>query len=402
MADVARYASGPGVRTALNARRARHVRSAPRTKLDVWPRRTWLRWVVRLAFTAPGIALAVISSPTATAIATPNQALLDHLADIPWDRADAIWLGEIYPPISTLLAAAVAPFGGRLALGILGAVVAGIFIQKLVEIMIQRDFSLALTVTLTLALTANPLFMYTVTENFAATLGLAFFGLAVTDVVRFVAWRDTRAGFRAGLFLMLATLSDLTAIAYVLPLALAAPFLRLGRHGQRGARWANVLVIVYPTLAAIAAMLLLTWAFSGNPIGTLGEQLSSGYAERFATLGPLFTTPTGWLLAAPVLSAWLVALIVRRPGSILVSTIVFVAILAAYVGGLLPSGSAGNTFILMTMMAIALVPRPKTRIVFAALDGVALLQLAIAWLAAADRAIVVEWMRALASGLGLA
>lgn len=393
MSDVALLVPG--------ARRARHLRTIPRTRFDLWPRRTWLRWLIRLAFVAPGLAITILSAPAAAGLDTPNQQLLDHLETIPWDHADPAWLGEIYPPLSTLLAAAVAPFGGRVALGILGSIVAGIFIQKLVEIMVQRRFSFVLICVLTLALTANPLFMYTVTENLSGIMGLAFFGLAITDVVRFVAWRNTQSGFRAGLFLMLAALSDLTAIAYVVTAALTAPFLRLGRHEQPGARWANVLVIVYPTVAAVAAMLLLTWAFTGNPIGTLGERLTAGYGDRLASLGPLFASLDGWLLVAPVLSAWLVGLIVRRPGTIVVSTLVFVAILAAYVGGLSSSGSAGNTFLLMTMLAIALIPRPRTRLLFALLDAIAVIQIGIAWAAAVNRPVIVQWMAAFANGLGL-
>ena len=266
--------------------------------------------------------------------------------------------------------------------------------------MVQRRFPTRTVVILIVALGANPLFAYTATENFAAFLGLAFFGIAISDVVRFIAWRNTRSGFRAGMLLMLATLSDLSGLIYVMTSAVAAPFLRLARSNQKGARGANVLVIVYPTVSALAAIFFLTWVFTGDILNSFGEGILEGAPERFANLDDIIVSVNGLFLVLPVLSAWLIALIVRRPGSILVSTLVFVAILGAYVLGLLPSGSAGNTFILMTVMAIALVPTARERVTSLLVDIVALLQIGIAWGGALNREIVVSWMTAVAAAFG--
>ncbi len=372
-------------------------RRATRTRMDAFPRDPLLRWALRLALAVPYLLFAWISAATnaSSALNTPNQQLLDHVATIPWDRADPEWIGEIFPPISTLFATLLP--GGRAGLAVAGALVAGIFLQKLIEIMVQRRFFPTTIVILIVAIGANPLFAYTALENFAAFLGLAFFGIAASDVVRFVAWRNTRSGFRAGMLLMLATLSDLSGLLYVLTAAVAAPFLRLARAEQKGARGANVLVIVYPTVSALAAIFFINFVFTGSFFNSLGRGILEGTPERFATLGPLFLTLNGWLLLAPVLSAWLIALIVRRPGAILVSTLVFVAILGAFVAGLIPSGSAGNTFILMTVMAIALIPTARDKVTTILVDVVAVLQIVIAWAAAFNRPIVVDWMNAVAS-----
>ena len=69
-------------------------------------------------------------------------------------------------------------------------------------------------------------------------------------------------------------------------------------------------------------------------------------------------------------------------------------ILGSFVLGLIPSGSAGNTFILMTMMAIALIPTPRRRLLISLVDSVAALLVGVAWLTAFNRPIVVEWMNA--------
>jgi hypothetical protein len=372
--------------------RDRTRRRPERTRLDAFPRDPVFRWLVRLLFAVPYLIVAWAASQSAVTVRlyTPNHQLLVHIAHIDWNRADVTWIGDIFPPLSTLLAAVIP--GGETGLAIAGALVAGVFLQKILEIMVQRKFRPGMTAIMMLALAANPLFAYTVTENFAAFLGLAFFGLGIADIVRFVAWGNTQSGFRAGLFLMLATLSDLSGILYVLTAASAAPFLRLGRSHQQGARGANVLVIVFPTVAAIGAIAILNLIFIHRILGSTGRALIAGTADRFATLPHLFDHPSGWLLIAPVLSAWVIALIVRRPGSILVSTLVFFAILGAFVIGLIPAGSAGNTFILMTLMAIALVPTRKELITVVLMDVVAVLQIAIAWATAFNRDIVLQWM----------
>ncbi len=372
--------------------RNRSALRTSRTQLDAFPRDPIAKWILRALFSIPYLLVvwAASYSPVNAALVTPNHALLQHIARIDWNRADITWVGDIFPPLSTLLAAAIP--GGQIGLAVAGALIAGVFLQKILEIMVQRRFHTGTTVILMLALAANPLFAYTATENFAAFLGLAFFGLGIADMVRFVAWRNTQSGFRAGLFLMLAVLSDLSGFLYVLTAASAAPFLRLGRRHQPGARGANVLVIVFPSLAAIGAIMGLNWIFIGGPLGTVGARVVAGAPERFVAVGQLFGTPSGWLLVASVLSAWVIALIVRQPGSILVSTLVFLAILGGYVIGLIPAGSAGNTFLLMTMMAIALVPTRREFITVVLMDLVAVLQIVIAWGTAFNRDIVLQWM----------
>ncbi|MFC5501716.1 hypothetical protein ACFPJ4_05595 [Lysinimonas soli] len=378
--------------------RDRTDRRPDRTRLDAFPRDPLLRWALRLAFAVPYLLVAWVGSAGANLrLTTPNQQLIDRIATIDWNRADVSWISDIFPPLSTLLAAAIP--GGRAGLAVAGALVAGVFLQRILEVMVQRRFAVTTTVILMLALAANPLFAYNVTENFPAFLGLAFFGLGIADVVRFVAWGNTQSGFRAGLLLMLATLSDLSGVLYVLTAAAAAPFLRHRRADQVGARRANVLVIVFPTAAAIGAIGALNLIFTGRILGSLGRGLLAGVPERFETITAMFTSIDGLLLAAPVLSAWVIGLIVRRPGSIVVSTLVFVAVLGASTLGLVPSGSAGNTFILMTLMAIALIPTARERFTIALVDVVAVLQIAIAWAIAFNRPVVLDWMHALSTAL---
>lgn len=370
-----------------------------RTRLDPFPRRAWRRWLLRLVFAAPFLVVAGVSeaSPTVAALATPNQALIDRVAEIPWGDLQVSWIGQLYPPISTFIAAVVP---SRVGLAVLGALVAGVLLQKVLETLVQRHVVPSTTTLLIVALAANPLFFYTAIENFAGLLGLAFFGLAISDLMRFTVWGNTQSGFRGGLWLMLAALSAPSGLLYVAAAALAGLFVDLQRHGERGVRGANALVTLFPTAAAFGTLFLLDWAFTGSILGTAAAQVLGGWQDRLAELGTFVFAPRGWLLLAPVLCAWAVAIIVRRPRAIVVSSLVFIAILVAFVLGLLPENSAGNTQILMTLLAIALIPTATTVGRIIAIDIVAVAMLTIAWLAALERPIVVEWMLAVGGVFG--
>lgn len=353
------------------------------------------RWMLRLGLSAPLIVIALLLELVPYPETAPNAHLLIDLAAIDWTRADAEWLALLYPHTSTLIAASN-PFG-RLGLSLIGAIAAGFLLQKVAEIIAQRAIPRSTGTILIIALAANPLFAYFALENLPGFLAMTFFGLALGDLVRFVNWGSTESGFRAGILLMVAALSDPSGILYALVAILASPFLRHGRAGAPGLRAANMLVIAFPTLGAFATIAFLNLLF----FGALWPQqdvaaILAGIPAGIGALVALYTTPTGWLIAAPLLSSWLVAAIVRRPAAIPVSTIVFLLLNVAFVLGAFHPGAAGVTFTLLTLIAIALIPGARTPTTNVLVDLVAVLQIAIAWTAALDREIVVAWMQLVA------
>lgn len=374
-------------------RRDRGNRGAPpRTRFDAFPRVAFARWMLRLGLAAPLALIALLHSLLPAPAGTPNADLIASLASIDWNRGDAEWVALLYPHISIMLAAAN-PFG-RLGLSLIGAVAAGFLLQKVAEIIAQRAIPRSTGIILVIALAANPLFAYFALENLPGFLALTFFGLALGDVVRFVNWGNTESGFRGGILIMLAAFSDPSGILYAVIIVLASPFLRHGRAAAPGLRAANMLVIAFPTLGAFATIAFLNVLFFGTPWPTSDvEAIFGGIAPGIAALTALYSTPTGWLIAAPLASAWLVALIVRRPRSIVVSTIVFLLLNVAFLLGAFHPGAAGATFSLLTLLAIALIPAARTVATNVLVDLVAILQIAIAWLAALDRPIVLEWMQ---------
>lgn len=377
--------------------RSRGDRRPQRTRLDDFPRDPLRRWLLRVVFALPFLAAAILNSFHPAGVSV-NGGLLEDVAQIPWGGGDAAWIGDVFPPISTAIAV-VTP-GGRLGLSIIGAVAAGIVLQKVVEILVQRRVPLSTTALLVIALGLNPLFFYTALENLPAFLGLSFFGLALADIVRFVSWGSTQSGFRAGLFLMLATMTDPSAGLYVVAAVVAASFLRLSRTGQRGARIANTLVIAFPAAAAMGSVWLLGVMFLREPLGLAAtDAFPVGHFGLDSLVG-VFQTPYGGLLLASVATAWLMSLVVRRPGGIIVATLAFAALMVGFVLGLVPPESSGNTFMMMTMLCIALIPTARVPGATRLVGLVAVAQIVIAWIAVIDRPAVAEWLTTLIGAAG--
>ncbi len=352
--------------------------------------------MLRLALAVPMVFFALLDQLSPAIDGTPNADLMIAVRAIDWSRGDAQWLAELYPHISMLIASAN-PLG-RLGLSLVGAIAAAFLLQKVAEILAQRAIPVSTGVILVIALAANPLFVYFALENLPGFLAITFFGLALADLVRFVNWGNTESGFRAGILIMLAALSDPSGILFAVIAVLASPFLRHGRAHAPGLRAANMLVIGFPTVGAFATIAMLNVAFFNAPWPGLDLlSIVTTFPERAVGLLALYTTPDGWLLIAPVASAWLVALIVRRPAAIPVSIIVFLLLNVGFVLGMFHPGAAGITFTLLTLLAITLIPAARTRVTNALVDLVAVLQIVIAWTAALERDVVVEWMLGIAA-----
>jgi hypothetical protein len=377
--------------------------TAARVRIDPYPRSRRSRWLLRLLLSFPYVAVAILGdraaaeSPMATT--TVNADLLARVARIDWTRADAAWVGDLYPPVATIVAA-LTP-GGTLGLGIVGALIAGPFLQQMLQAMQQRRFPPVESAMFMVALGANPLFAHMVTTNLEAFLGVAAFGVGATNMVRFVAYRNTQAGFRAGLLFSLSALSSASGIVYIAVIGLAAPLITLARRGERGARASNILVLLFPTLSAFLTVSFLQLVFLHRPFAFLTAQFR--YDPSLWGIVPQFvTTLNGFLLLAPMISGWILALLVRRPGAVLISTLLFLGLLVGYVLGLIPANSAGNTFFIMTMMGMAILPAATTRRADVLITVVAGVQIVIAWAAAYNRPVVLDWMGSIARVLGWA
>jgi hypothetical protein len=374
-------------------RRSAPVRSASRSRLGAYPAdRVW-RWTLRLALALPFVAVALLqATASGPPHPTPNADLLARVAHLDWSDAGAALIGTLYPPISTIIAL-FTPFG-EAGLAVVGALVAGVLLQKMIEALVQRGLHPTAVVGFVVALAANPLFFYTATQNLPAFLGLSFFALAMDDLRRFAVRGDTQSGFRAGILLMLASLSDGGVILAVVVATVTAPLLSAGRTSERGIGFARAVVVLFPTLSAFGAVVLLDLLFLRRPLEGVA-QLVSFDPSRLAIFPSLVTTHVGILLLAPVGCAWVLALLVRRPGAVVISLLLFASIVGGYLLGLVPPQSAGNAYILMLAVATALTPALRSAKAVLGLNLLLVLQVLIAWESGLERPIVLDWMMSL-------
>lgn len=352
------------------------------------------RWLLRAALALPYVVLAVVAVrvPTTTLLGlTGNEATLDR-ARAAVDGGVVQAIGQLYPLVSGVLLRFM-PFGVDGA-AVVGGVAAGMLLQFLAQEMRQRGLPMRHVVAFTIALGANPLYAFVALNDLQAFLGIALFALAVVRMVRFFAWGDTQAGFRAGLALMLCTLVDPMGFVYVVIAALAAPLLDLARQGQRGIRRANVMVVVFPSIAVALSMGFLDLVVLHDPFAALRGAISIT-GERLTGLQHLFATADGVLLIAMLVAGAALALLAGRPGAIVLVVALFAGVIGEYAIGLVPVASAGNVFVTTLSVAIAILPRVEGRLASWLVLVLAILQVPLAWVAASQREVVVVWMQAL-------
>jgi hypothetical protein len=187
---------------------------------------------------------------------------------------------DLYPPVGTLLATVVArilPLGA-LGLSLLGALAAGFFLQKIAEAMVQRGLALPTRVLFLLAIAFNPFGVQLITRDSLLFLSIGFFALGVGETVRFLYWASTRDGFRAGILLMMAALTDPLGVALVAIAGIAAMFYLPDDLERPGRRRASVLVATFPTIGAFATFAFLQWAFGGLTAADVAAVLPSSSA----------------------------------------------------------------------------------------------------------------------------
>ncbi|WP_234983302.1 hypothetical protein [Demequina sp. NBRC 110053] len=387
----------PSPAHALDAARPSRREGLGRGPLPKYPASRLARWALRLAFAVPFL---VISAALAAdpeeyfSTATPNAALVDQVSALSAAPADVDILVRLYPPVTSVTALLVP--GGAVGLAIVGSLIAGFFLQRVLEWLRRQDYGWPERVVLLLMLGATPLFAANVTTNLEITLALALFGLGLVDVVRFIVFANTQAGFRAGILFALAALSAPAFLFSIVIAGCVVPFLV---HSRRGARLANAFVIVFPTVAAFGAVSVLGLVFRSDLLFVFGGQGLQFDLERALLVRDVLTGPWGWLYFAPAVAGVAFALAVRRPLLALMPPLVTASILLSVVLGATPSGSAGVTFLLLLTIGIALLPRRPRGGYLALVIGLAVSQAVVAWVTAfvlypASQ----DWMDALARG----
>ncbi|MFT4229089.1 MAG: hypothetical protein QM602_02240 [Microbacterium sp.] len=374
--------------SAVFARDTPRYIESPTGRLDKHPQNVWLRWGVRLAVAVLFGALVLWFDASAQHdwSNTANAALAERVAAIGWGTPGVDVISELYPPITSIIAIVVP--GGALGLGLAGAAVAGLTLQLVVQSMKRKHFAPWVRTVFVFTLALSPAYAYIVTTNLEAALGLMFFGLGMLDLVRFVTYANTQAGFRSGLLFACSALSDSTGVFAALVAAGAGALIIQSRPR---ARWANAVVVVFPTLALFGALGLLGIAFSNGPFAMVRGDLHWDPARANAYTQSI-TSPAGLLYLAPTILVLATAVALGYWGVGLVAVLLTGMTGMAFVLGLTPPGTAGNTFVMMLLLAVAIVPTAPT-LRYALLTAAAAVLLYVSgWAAAMHQTSIASWL----------
>lgn len=363
-------------------------------RLDKFPRNAWARWGLRLLIAAlyAGVAVWFQLAAAGDWAGTANAALADRVAFLRAGggaEAGVHVIGALYPPLTSLIAMLVP--GGAFGLAIAGSLAAGFMLQMVVQSMRRRQFPLFVRLVFVLTLGATPVFAYIATTNFEAIVGLMFFGLGMIDLVRFVTWANTQAGFRAGILFACAAFSDSTMTFTALVAAIAGTLIIQSRPG---ARLANAFVVAFPTITLFMSLALLGIAFGAGPLAMLRGDLSWS-PDRFTAMIDFFASPAGFVYFAPVLLLVITSFALRFPGTALIAVLLTASTLLAFVLGLTPPGTAGINYTLMLLLAIAIVPTMTTLAHRLLTCAVSLVLWLIGWLTTLQWRTLAEWVSAL-------
>ena len=360
-------------------------------RLPKYPRLWWTRWGLRLLIAAAysGLAIWFNTAGGGDWSGTANAALAERVHALRFDTSGVEVIGQIYPPI-TSLAALLIP-GGALGLSIAGAIVAAFMVQLLIQAQQRKGFHPIVRAVFTITLATTPMYTFVVTTNFEAAVGLMFFGLGMLDLVRFVTYANTQAGFRAGILFACSAFSDSNLVFSALVAAIGGALLIQSR---RKARFANAVVVAFPTLALFAALALLGTAFGSGPFAMIRGSLSWDPVRAETYVG-IFATPLGWLYLAPIAVIVVTAIALRFPLTGLIAVLLAGSTALSYILGLAPPGSSGTTFVLLLLVAVAIVPSSTTTAHRVLTSATALVLWAIGWMTAFASAVVLAWMQTL-------
>ncbi len=329
-----------------------------------WPATFGRRMLMRLALSAPYVAIAVWLH--VRGILTENVRLEQFARAFGRSGTSPGAVTRIFPPLAPA-AARLLP-GGAEALGIVGALAAGCLLHLCWERLVRASVPRWLVAVLLAAAGACPVLWLDAAGNVMGFLAVVLLAVAVAGMVDFLHFNRTTGGYAAGLSLALAVLCDPAALAFAAGVVLAVPLLGWERvRRELGSSLSGTAVVLFPTVAVLGAWAFLEWRFTGAVRHSL---LFAPYAFHFRTgvLAGLAAAASrvGWELScAPVLLVAAICLWRRRP---LVAAGLLVVpldlVLATWLGLHVPTAEG---IVLLGVTGLMVVPTRPDRLVSAVL-----------------------------------
>ena len=253
----------------LGGRKAREVRAWPEEPV----RRTVLQFLLALPF-----ASVVFIAAGSYGSHSPNAALIRTMQHLHYADTSLNWMPKLTPIIPAICAAVL---HDRLLMSLLGALVAGYFLQTIMELLHQRRVPLWYQLVIIGAVSLNPVFIFQATQNFSMFLGITAFIIALMHMVRFIEWGSTFHGIATGTLLTVSAFSDRNGWLYPLILLAIMPIMKWWRRGERGAGYATITVVFFPVLVTAFSLLAVNWIVANiNPFTEVVRYLhSSSFAN---------------------------------------------------------------------------------------------------------------------------
>lgn len=326
---------------------------------DPYPRTVGARWLVRLGLSVPFLLVAwIISTYTPWMQEGVNGTLLQHVERIDWSMVDGKWVNEMYPPAGIVLLT-ILPHSVQF-LGYLGAAFAGVFLQLIISVLHDKKWSRRNMWLMVLAIGGHPAFAYLATTNLLGFISLASFGLGMVEIYRFIARRNTDAGFRGSVWLLVCLLFSSSGLLLVSIALFTALFLTVARRDEPGARLANLLVVFYPSLAAAVAIIILQTMYLRTPLAPFPLGMAENQPGWGVLLG-LFTTTTG---LTTVFIALLGSIAGFLNGTFRGAILALPTVAALWIGrafGVVPVDGVGYVLMACSMVTLAILPQLEAR-----------------------------------------
>lgn len=323
-------------------------------RVPKFPVSSWQRWLLRGALALPFILLVLLLDAAGGGYlqnSTANASLVASADEILTRPVSIETVGMLYPPITTLLAIIVPR--GALGLGIAGALVAGFLLQRLAEWSLRQGRSGADAALLAILVGGTPLFAFLATTNLEVFLGLTLFAVGMIDLVRFVVFANTQAGFRTGLLFAAAALTAPAFVFSILIAACVSPFLPHSRHGSRVG---TALTLAFPTVAAFGSVAVLGVVFLADPYFAVDGLKVSLAPEQVERTRMFFAQPWAWLYFVPTVGGVVLAFVLRRPWAAVAPFLLTGSIVLMSLVGVLPAGSSGAAYLLLLLSIVAIAP----------------------------------------------
>lgn len=360
---------GPGAPARTTARvpaqrGSRHHVPGPATAagpvVPRWPATAGRRWVSRALMAVPFLLVAVWTHTTGQVSGATRDLVV--AAGVAFDASGPFGGVRVgYPPLPILVAALPA---GALLVDLVAALAAGLAAHAVTERLVRRHvptWLVALLVVVVLGLIGLGLRFTADPSGFVA---LCLLVVALDGVTRFAGAGDTHGGFVAGLLVAAAFLTDPRVVPFALALGTMSPLIARQRYrGQRGAARATAAVLLFPTVAAVAAWTFLEWRFTGRP-GMVTELFVVPDRTTLAAAGALVGAA---LVMAPLYLAVGAMLAVRRPLALLAYAFAPLGLgLTVLLADPWSPGRGVALLSLVAAMAVPASPRPRQLVVLGA------------------------------------